>query len=93
MPKLKSHKGLLKRIKITKSGKVKFKPPNGRHLKSNKSGEMVQSYRRRQYVRRGMLHRLSLLLHRPLMSQERHEALKAERLAAQDTAQGAVQTG
>jgi len=82
MPKLKSHKGLLKRIKITKNGKVKFKAPNGRHLKSNKSGEMVQSYRRSQYVRRGMLHRLSLLLHRPLMSQEQHEAIQAAKAEA-----------
>jgi large subunit ribosomal protein L35 len=83
MPKLKSHKGLLKRIKITKSGKVKFRSPNSRHLKSNKSGEKVQSYRRSQYVRRGMLNRLSLMLHRPLMSQERHEAIQAEKAEMQ----------
>ncbi|MFO0872659.1 MAG: bL35 family ribosomal protein [Phycisphaerales bacterium] len=68
MPKQKSHKGLLKRIKITKSGKIKFRPPNSRHLKSNKTGEQVQSYRKNRYARRGMIRRLSLLLQRPLRS-------------------------
>ena len=46
MPKNKSHKGLLKRVKITKSGKVRFRAPNSRHLKSNKEGTEVQSYRK-----------------------------------------------
>ena len=45
MPKQKSHRGLLKRIKLTKSGKVRFKAPNSRHIKSNKTGTQVQSYR------------------------------------------------
>ncbi len=74
MPKQKSHKGLLKRIKITKTGKVRFRPPNSRHLKSNKSGQTVQSYRKSRYARRGMIGRLQLLLGRPLKSQEQHMA-------------------
>lgn len=74
MPKQKSHKGLLKRIKITKTGKVRFRAPNSRHLKSNKSGQTVQSYRKNRYARNGMIGRLELMLGRPLKSQEQHMA-------------------
>ena len=37
MPKNKSHKGLAKRIKISKTGKIRFGRPHSRHLKSNKT--------------------------------------------------------
>ncbi len=79
MPKNKSHKGLLKRVKITKSGKVRFKAPHGRHLKSNKTGTQVQSYRKSRYARGGNLKELKKLLFRPLRSQEQHEAAIAAR--------------
>lgn len=81
MPKNKSHKGLLKRIKITKSGKVGFGRPHSRHLKSNKTGEQVQSYRKRRYARSGDMGALEKLLFRPLTSEEQHQA----RLAARST--------
>ena len=45
MPKNKSHKGLLKRVRITKSGKIKFQRACGRHLRSHKSGQAIRSYR------------------------------------------------
>ncbi|HMN97394.1 MAG TPA: 50S ribosomal protein L35 [Phycisphaerales bacterium] len=90
MPKHKSHKGLLKRIKVTKSGKVRFKPPNSRHLKSNKTGIQVQSYRRNGYARRGMIGRLQLMLQRPLKSQEQHLAERAAKEAALEAAAEAV---
>lgn len=70
MPKQKSHKGLLKRIKITKSGLVRTGRPNSRHLKSNKRGEAVQTYRKRRYARRGDLGTLEKMLGRPLRSYE-----------------------
>ena len=38
MPKMKTHKGLSKRVKVTGTGKVKRKRCNGSHLLSNKSG-------------------------------------------------------
>jgi ribosomal protein L35 len=78
---IKSHKSLLKRIRVTKSGLVKFRSPNSRHLKSNKSGEQVQSYRKPKYARRGMIGRLQLLLQRPLKSQEQHTAELAAKAA------------
>ncbi|MCA9284674.1 MAG: 50S ribosomal protein L35 [Phycisphaerales bacterium] len=83
MPKAKSHKGLLKRIRITKSGKVKFRPPRGRHLKSNKTGIQVQSYRNPGYASSGDMRKLSALLFRPLKSQEQSIA---ERKAREEAA-------
>ena len=37
MPKQKTHKGLSKRVKVTASGKVKYKKAFGGHLMSSKS--------------------------------------------------------
>ena len=74
MPKNKSHKGLLKRIKISKSGKVRFRRPNSRHIKSNKSGAQVRSFRQPRYARSGDMSRLGALLFRPLRSREQAEA-------------------
>jgi large subunit ribosomal protein L35 len=76
MPKNKSHKGLLKRIKITKSGKVKIGRAGGRHLKSRKKGDLIQSYRKATYALAPDIGRLSKMLHRPLLSQEEHARLK-----------------
>jgi large subunit ribosomal protein L35 len=79
MPKNKSHKGLLKRAKITKSGRVRFRKPGSRHLKSNKSGNTTRSYRLPQYARAGDMKRLGILLFRPLKSQDQHEAQLREK--------------
>ncbi len=94
MPKNKSHRGLLKRIKLTKSGKVRFKAPNSRHLKSNKRGEEVQSYRKSRYAASGDLRFLKKLLHRGLRSEERSiadaEAREAAAAGAGATTAGAT---
>lgn len=83
MPKQKSHKGLLKRIKITKSGLVRTGRPHSRHLKSNKSGTTVQTYRKRRYARRGDLGALEKILGRPLRSfEDKQKAAAAEEPAA-----------
>ena len=74
MPKNKSHKGLLKRIKISKTGKVRFRRPNSRHLKSNKSGAQVRSFRQPRYASSGDMSRLGALLNRPLRSREQANA-------------------
>jgi len=39
MPKMKSHKGLRKRIKITATGKVMAKRPGAGHLMSSKNAK------------------------------------------------------
>jgi large subunit ribosomal protein L35 len=39
MPKMKGHKGLRKRVKITAGGKVKYKRSGGGHLMSGKNAK------------------------------------------------------
>jgi large subunit ribosomal protein L35 len=39
MPKQKTHKGLAKRVRITASGKVKYKHCGGGHLMSSKNAK------------------------------------------------------
>ena len=46
MPKMKTHKGLKKRVKITARGKVVHKRANAGHLMSGKSGNRCRSLRR-----------------------------------------------
>ncbi|MEY3141631.1 MAG: Ribosomal protein [Planctomycetota bacterium] len=82
MPKNKSHKGLAKRIKVSKTGKIRFGRPHSRHLKSNKTGTAIQSYRKKRYARSGDIRALSKLLFRPLLSQEQHEMREAARETA-----------
>lgn len=49
MPKLKTHKGLSKRVKVTKSGKIKRNQAFKRHLMQGKGGS------RRTRLRRGVI--------------------------------------
>ena len=62
MPKQKPHKGLLKRVRITKSGKIKMHRAFGRHLRSHKSAQTIRSYRKSNYVHASDVKRLSQLL-------------------------------
>ncbi len=45
MPKMKTHKGLKKRIRISARGKVKVKKPGSGHLMSHKSGRRCRHLR------------------------------------------------
>lgn len=47
MPKLKPHKGLKKRVKITANGKVKRPKAGKSHLMSGKSGRRKQRLRKK----------------------------------------------
>ncbi|MCA9295257.1 MAG: 50S ribosomal protein L35 [Phycisphaerales bacterium] len=62
MPKNKPNKGLLKRIRITKSGKIKFRRAFGRHLRSHKSGDTMRGYRRPTYATPGDTRRVCAML-------------------------------
>jgi len=66
MPKHKSHKGLLKRIKISANGKISFHSPNSRHLKSNKNGAAVRSYRKERILSKSENRMLGKVLNRSL---------------------------
>ena len=73
MPKLKSHKGLLKRIRITGSGKVRFKNSFTGHLKSHKTGKKLRQLDGVSFVKRGDIKRMERLLHRPVKAADAHE--------------------
>ncbi len=79
----KSHKGLLKRIKITGTGKVKFRKAYAGHLRSNKTGRKIIALRKKGVAKRGDIRRLERILHRPLkpadaaVGHKQHEQEKA----------------
>jgi large subunit ribosomal protein L35 len=65
MGKFKPHKGLLKRIRITKSGKIKGRVANGSHLRSGKSATRLRDMRKgRYFASKGVLRRVEHLLGR-----------------------------
>jgi len=71
MPKLKSHKALLKRVKITGRGKVKFHKANAGHLMSGKTADKKRKLHQSSYAKAGDIPRLKRLLHRPLLAADR----------------------
>jgi large subunit ribosomal protein L35 len=50
MPKLKTHKGLRRRVKVTATGKIKRCSTGIRHLMRHKSGKAARQLRRRKIV-------------------------------------------
>lgn len=95
MPKNKTHKALLKRIRITKSGLVKHKRCGGKHLRSDKPGSRIRKFRIDKFMPSGEAKRLEKLLHRRLRGRDQprtsmrrspspaeRAAIKAERKAA-----------
>lgn len=76
MPKNKTHKGLLKRIRITKSGKIKIGRAGGRHLKSHKSSKRIRSYRQPNYATAADIKRVRAMLNRKVRSEEQVDAIE-----------------
>lgn len=66
MPKNKSHKGLLKRIRVTKTGLVKHMRCGGKHLRSDKPGARIRLFRNDTYMTTAEAKRLEKMLHRRL---------------------------
>jgi len=80
MPKHKPHKGLLKRIKVTKSGKVKARVANGSHLRSSKPADRIRAMRKARLItNKGLRKRMTKLLGRRIKSgrEERHDRVVA----------------
>lgn len=82
MPKNKSHKGLLKRVRVTKSGLIKFHRAGGRHLKSVKSAQRIRYYRKPAYALAAEIGRLRTLLNRKVRSFESAQRAKQEKAEA-----------
>lgn len=66
MPKVKPHKGTLKRVKITAKGKVRFTRAGKSHLNSATSSKRSRQLRNDGYVHKGDIKKLERQLHRPL---------------------------
>ena len=63
MPKLKTHKGLAKRVRITGTGKVKFTKRGRRHRNSHMSGNAIRGLNSPGVLSRSAARSLECLLH------------------------------
>lgn len=92
MPKMKPHKGLLKRIRITKTGKVKHNKAGYKHLRSHKSADRLRRLRKGSIMSAADTRRIARLLGRRLrgrtqpLSAIRRNPSPAERKAAREQA-------
>lgn len=66
MPKTKPHKGLLKRVKISRTGKVRHRSAYHKHLSSHKSGKRLRQLRLDRYAANPDAKRFEKLLFRRL---------------------------
>jgi ribosomal protein L35 len=66
MPKNKKHKGLLKRIRISKSGLVSHRTAGHKHLRSGKGGKRLRQLRKHPFMANPDAKRLEKLLFRRL---------------------------
>lgn len=62
MPKMKTHKGLKKRVKVTATGKIKYKRANSGHLMSGKSGNRCRAMRKASTLKGAVQRRIRLAL-------------------------------
>jgi large subunit ribosomal protein L35 len=100
MPKNKTHKGLLKRVRVTKTGKVRHAKAGFKHLRSHKSGKRLRRLRRGGICRASDTQRMSKLLFRRLRGKNQPrsamrrnptpEERKAKRAAAREAAKASA---
>lgn len=96
MPKVKTHKALLKRIKISKTGKVNHNKAGYKHLRSAKSPTRKRRLRGGSLASTADAKRLSKLLFMRLRGRDqprsaiRRSPSPAERKAAREAAKAAV---
>ena len=92
MPKNKIHKGLTKRIRISKTGKVKHRSANRKHLRSGKGGKRLRRLRKSPFMANPDVKRLEKLLFRRLRGRTqprtalRKSPSPAQRRAAREAA-------
>jgi large subunit ribosomal protein L35 len=84
MPKMKTHKGMKKRFKVSANGKVSHKRCGSSHLMSHKSGKQVRRLRKKSILSvAAEAHRIRLALRQRIGVNSDHvEALKLTALAA-----------
>ena len=74
MPKNKSHKSSLKRIRLTKTGLVRHKRAFGKHLRSHKSSKRLRRLRTDKSMSNPEAKRLEKLLFRRLRGRDQARA-------------------
>jgi large subunit ribosomal protein L35 len=79
MPKNKSHKGFLKRVRISKSGKVRHRSAYHKHLSSSKTGKRLRQLRKDRYLSNPDAKRLEKLLFRRLRGRTQPRAARNTR--------------
>lgn len=62
MPKMKTHSGAAKRLKVTKNKKFKFQKAGKRHLLENKSSKRKRQSRGANYVNDANLYQVKQML-------------------------------
>ncbi len=62
MPKMKTHKGLKKRVKVTASGKIRHKRRNSGHLMSHKSGNRCRTMRAPAMLKGAVARKISIAI-------------------------------
>lgn len=70
----KPHKGLLKRMRISKTGKVKHKPSGSKHLKSHKSSKRLRGLAQDKYLWSSETKGIEMLLFRRLRGKDQPRA-------------------
>ena len=63
MPKLKTHKGLAKRVRVTAKGKIKYTKKGRRHRNSHMSGDTIRGLNRPGVLSRSAARSLEKKLH------------------------------
>ncbi len=88
MPKLKTHKGMKKRFKISATGKVSHKRCGSSHLMSHKSGKRVRRLRKSSTLNvAAESHRIrNAMLEKQCSNPDHVTALKLAAVAAQKAA-------
>lgn len=74
MSKNKSHKSTLKRVRLTKTGKVRHNRAGGKHLRSHKSGKRLRRLRQDKFMANPEAKRLEKLLFRRLRGRDQARA-------------------
>ena len=74
MPKNKPHKGTLKRVRISKTGKVRHRSAFHKHLSSHKSGKRLRQLRKDPYMAGSEAKRHEKLLFRRLRGKNQPRA-------------------
>ncbi len=70
MPKQKSHKGILKRVKITGTGKVKHKRSGGNHRNKHNTGKVRHKLRTDVVCAKSIAKKMEQLLNAKLIGRD-----------------------